>query len=262
MNVIMKATDNINLSLLGTVLLASCLITSAGAADLTVTNTFVDGNVLSAGELNTNFDDVKTAVDDNNTKIGANTTDITSNASNITTNASDIGTNAVNIGINSSAVTDHGTRIIDLESASPAVGHIALTATLSGAVSGSLVDASSTTVTSTMFPKPSDYVTGTITLKALVSGCAGKNVRVSISRTGVNVGINGGFFVILPPSQTVFIPLGVGFPTPYYVVEVTTTATSFYELNRVSLQRSGADVLDTCTTTLKVEGFIVEYPRG
>ena len=62
MNIKMKATNNINLSLLGTVLLASCLFTSAGAAPLTVTNTFEHGKVLTADELNTNFGEVEAAV--------------------------------------------------------------------------------------------------------------------------------------------------------------------------------------------------------
>lgn len=266
------------------------ILTSQLVAAASITDVYTAGNPVTV----TTMDNIKSAVNDNDTRVGdnataigdnatdigdnataiggntgnittntgnitTNTSDITSNASDITTNASDIGTNAVNIGINSSAVTDHGTRIIDLESASPAVGRIALTATLSGVVSGNLVDAATTTVTSTMFPEPSDYVSGTITLKALVSGCSGNNVRLSISRTGVNVGVNSLLF-IAPPLQTVFIPTAPIFQ--FQVVEVATTATSFFDLNSVSLNRFGADALDTCASALSVRGFIVEYPRG
>ncbi len=206
-----------------------------------ITDTYTAGDPLTATTMN----NIKSAVNDNDMRVGGNT--------------GDIATNAINIGINDSAITDHETRITDLESASPAVGRIALTSTVSGVVSDPLPDALTTTATSTMFTTPSDYVTGTITLKALISGCSGSNVQVSISSGGVNVGSNSLFF-IFPTSQTVFIPTSAFLS--FEVVEVATTVSGFSDLNNISLARFGADALDTCATDLTVQGFIVEYPRG
>ena len=70
MNIKMKTTNNFNLSLLGTVLLAASIFTSVDAASLTVTNDFVNLQVLSATDLNLNFTETETAVNDNNSRIG------------------------------------------------------------------------------------------------------------------------------------------------------------------------------------------------
>ena len=69
MNIKMKATNNTNISFLGAVLLAGCLFTSANAANLAVTKTFVDTEVLNAADLNNSFTEVEAAVNDNDTRI-------------------------------------------------------------------------------------------------------------------------------------------------------------------------------------------------
>jgi hypothetical protein len=65
----MKTKNDTSISLTGAVLLTAFIFTSVEAAPLTVTNTFADGDVLTAGELNTNFGEVETAVNDNDTNI-------------------------------------------------------------------------------------------------------------------------------------------------------------------------------------------------
>lgn len=67
----MKTNNEFSFSLTGAVLLTAFIFSSVEAGPLTVTNTFTDGNVLTADELNTNFGDVKTAVDDNDARITA-----------------------------------------------------------------------------------------------------------------------------------------------------------------------------------------------
>ena len=129
-----------------------------------------------------------------------------------------------------------------------------------GTPSLGLLDGVSSSAISTNFPTPSDYVSGTVTIKALISGCGGNNVLVSISRSGLNVGSNG-LLIILPTTQVVAIPPNPSLFT-FFVVEVSTTVSGFFDLNRVSLARIGADALDTCAGTLNVQGYIIEYPRG
>lgn len=250
-------------------------LTSLSAQAGEVTSTFAAGDTLTA----TKMTEIKDAVNDNNAKvvnnisnIGVNSADISTNTTNIgintgligtntadiSTNTGDIGTNTTNIGINSADITAQDTRITDLEGASPAIGRIALTVS-DGTPTKLLADGVSSFARSTVFPTPSDYVTGTITLKALVSGCDGSNVSVSISKGGVNTGSNSLLF-ILPVFQTVSIPTSAAFT--FSVAEVTMTISSFSDLNTVSLNRDGAGVSDTCTSSLNVQGFIVEYPRG
>ncbi len=67
----MKTKNDISILLTGAVLLTAFIFTSVEAAPLAVTNFFVDGNVLTADELNTNFGDVEAAVNDNDTRINA-----------------------------------------------------------------------------------------------------------------------------------------------------------------------------------------------
>jgi len=75
------------------IFLATCFIgAQSWAGSVTVPNTFVDGNTASAGEVNANFDAVKSAVDDNDKRITSNADDININASNITAN-----TNAISL---------------------------------------------------------------------------------------------------------------------------------------------------------------------
>ena len=76
MNIKMKTTNNFNLSLLGSVLLAAFIFTSVDAAPLTVTKTFAAPEVLNDFDLNNSFDEVEAAVNDNDGSIGINTTAI------------------------------------------------------------------------------------------------------------------------------------------------------------------------------------------
>jgi len=215
--------------------LSSQLVTAGS-----ITDTYATGDTLTATTLN----NIKDAVNDNNTRI--------------INNISSIGINTTNIDINSADITAHDARITDLENASPAIGRIALSVS-DGTPTKTLADATSSSATSDVFPTPSDYVSGTVTIKALISGCGGSNVSVSINKGGVNVGSNSLIF-ILPTFQTVSIPLGAGFT--FSVVEVTMTTTSLTDLNTISLTRSGASASDLCSGGLTVQGFIVEYPRG
>ena len=213
-----------------------------------ITDTYTTGDTLTATTLN----NIKSSVNDNDANVGANTTAIG-------VNSGLVGTNTINIGINSGGITAHDARITDLEGASPATGRIALTVS-DGTPTKLLADAVSSSATSTAFPIPSDYVAGgTVTIKALVSSCSGFNARVSISRNGVSAGSNS-TLSILPTAQTIFIPAAPIFS--FFVVEVTTTTTFLSDLNFVTLTRFGADSNDTCSGSLVVRGYIVEYPRG
>ena len=213
-----------------------------------ITDTYTTGDTLTTMTLN----NIKSAVNDNDTRVGGNATAIGVNTGNISTNG-------INIGINSGGITAHDARITDLEGASPATGRIALTVS-DGTPTKPLVDAVSSSATSTAFPTPSDYVAGgTVTIKALVSGCGGSNAHFSISRNGVSVGSNP-LFTIVPSTQTISIPAGGA--STFFVVEVTTTTNFLSDLNFVTLTRFGADINDTCSSALVVRGYIVEYPRG
>lgn len=213
-----------------------------------IADTYTSGDTLTATTLN----NIKSSVNDNDANIGTNTTAIG-------VNSGIVDANTINIGINSAGITAHDARITDLEGASPATGRIALTVS-DGTPTKSLADAVSSSATSTAFPIPSDYVAGgTVTIKALVSGCGGSNVRVSINREGVSVGSNS-FLFIFPEFQTISIPAGAIFT--FFVEEVTTTTTFLSDLNFLTLTRDGADANDTCSGSLIVRGYIVEYPRG
>ena len=275
---------------IGIIALAITLIlTSQLVAAASITDTYTAGNPVTV----TTMDNIKAAVNDNDTRVGDNTTaignnaasiggnttaiggnttatgvnsgligtnitDISTNSGLIGTNSTDISTNTINIGINSASITAHDARITDLEGASPATGRIALTVS-DGTPTKALANSVSSSAISTAFPIPSDYVAGTVTIKALVSGCGGFNARVSISRNGVSVGSNPLIFIV-PTAQTISIPAAPIFS--FFVVEVTTTTTSLSDLNFVTLTRIGADANDTCTGSLVVRGYIVEYPRG
>ncbi len=66
-------------------IIASALMlsmTSAVAGNVTISNTFQSGTPASAGEVNQNFTDVKTAVDDNNTRINNNASALSTHESN------------------------------------------------------------------------------------------------------------------------------------------------------------------------------------
>jgi hypothetical protein len=82
----------------------------ATAGPLNVTNTFQANTPATAASVNQNFTDVKTAVDDNDGRI--------------TGNAAAIGSNRTDIDINTAAVSDHGGRIVDLESGGGSVVNV------------------------------------------------------------------------------------------------------------------------------------------
>lgn len=229
------------------IILTLAVLTSLAAQAGEVTSTFTAGDTLTA----TKMTEIKDAVNDNNAKI-------LNNIANIGTNSAEIGSNTTNIGINSADISAHDARITDLENTSPAIGRIAVSVS-DGTPTKTLADAVQSSAISDVFPTPSDYVSGTVTIKALISGCGGSNVSVSISKGGVNAGSNSLIFII-PTFQTVSIPANGTFS--FSVVEVTMTTTSLTDLNTISLTRSGANATDSCSTNLTVQGFIVEYPRG
>ncbi|MEM7208789.1 MAG: hypothetical protein AAF434_13270 [Pseudomonadota bacterium] len=100
-------------------------IATAHAGDLTIPNTFVNGEATDATTMNSNFTAVETAVDDNDarittnstsistntTAIQSNDTDIANNATGVAANATDIGTNATDIGTNATGVSTNASGI-------------------------------------------------------------------------------------------------------------------------------------------------------
>ncbi len=255
MNVIMKATDNINLSLLGTVLLASCLFTLAGAAPLTVTNTFVDGNVLSAGELNTNFGDVKTAVDDNNTKIGDNTESIGANATAIGVNSTAIGDNTTAIGDNGADITINRTDIDELQAANSYVSKV-FNASIRYQIPVLSNTAGITTVRVWVNNRTKTTCTmTTTTTNAVDSWHVGANTKST-------------FFIFPTYFDTSLAGVVGGFP----LTTTTTTIVEIFNMNvdvsskdfvYLSLSRNETASSDTCNAgDVSVRGAMVTYPGG
>jgi len=221
-------------------------------------NTFSAGSTARAGEVNANFEAVRAEVD--------------GNANDISTNANDISSNASAISANTSSITA-------LESKSPAIGRFLVpVANVSGGTAdintlnntARLPDAETTTVYGNSFGKPSDYVSGDITLSAIISDCAGSSIAYQTDHPAtqtVYIGANGGFQLVNSCNgncPTASIPADTGtFPfSTWYAVEVSSTLTSFADITRPYFTRRGAEANDTCTGTLTVHGFIVEYPRG
>lgn len=235
MNIKMKTKSDISISLTGAVLLTALILASVEAAPLSVSNDFTDGNVLKADELNVNFVEVEEAVNDNDTKVGI------------------------------------------LERKSPAIGRlvvpvvaVSIGATISGA-QGILPDAQSTTAFGGSFGMPTDYVSGDVTVKAVVSGCAGSIIAHRSSQPSldqVNIGANTGFFILACIDfgcPTVSIPPNINnfpFPATSFAVEVVRTYSSISDINTPAFGRLGTNLGDACTGSLTVEGFIIEYPRG
>lgn len=61
-------------------LVVSLVGTQVWAGNVSIPNTFTDGTTASAGEVNENFNAVKTGVNDNDSRINRNISDITTNA--------------------------------------------------------------------------------------------------------------------------------------------------------------------------------------
>ena len=212
--------------------------------DLTIPKTWVPDEALNAADLNDNFQAVETEVDDNNSRITTVET----------------------------AVDDNDLRITTLEGKSPDIGRIVvpvISVSGGGTISGStgvLPDAATSSAFGGSFGSPSDYVSGDITISALVSGCGGSTiVHENLGLDRVNIGSNSSFFVIsctaTSTCPTLSIPSSPLFT--YEVVEaVAPSITSLGDINTPRFTRLGNEASDICTGSIVVEGFIIEYPRG
>jgi len=267
-----------------TLLIASSLLITnfAYASQLSVPNSFSSNTPAVADEVNGNFTSVQDAVNDNDTRLTAVESTLNSTTATATTNAAGVNSNATSISTNSDDITSANTaisdnagnisanlanidandgRISDLESASPAMGRIMLPVANPNSNFFTNLEETGTTSSaySTTFTKPHDYVSGNFTVKALVSGCAGTNARVTLNKITNKIGLNGLAFGT-PATQTISIPTA-GF-LQYHIVAVSGTFSSFADLNYMYLSRTPADAADTCTSNLTVRGFLLEYPRG
>lgn len=72
---------------------ASIFAINVSAGDLTIANTYVEGETLTASSLNENMTAVKTAVDDNNARINDNKTQVDANKAQVTDNKTQIDAN-------------------------------------------------------------------------------------------------------------------------------------------------------------------------
>lgn len=115
--------------IVGTLLVA--LVLGSVIYAVTVPNTFVDGTVISAADINANFTGLATAVTANEGAVTANAATGTANASGVATNVTDIGTNTANIGTNNTIIAantsgvaanlaaENGTEVVYLKDVKP-----------------------------------------------------------------------------------------------------------------------------------------------
>lgn len=180
--------------------------------------------------------------------------------------------------LSSTVWADSNNRIENAKSKPPATGRILVPvvtvlgegATLNNLKSGLLPTAVSSTAIGGKFTKPDDYVSGDITLKAIISGCAGSAIAItdtySPAVTRINIGAN--FFSPLGFScvgfsgcPTISMPINEP-PALFTTIAVSSTLESFADINSPLFVRSGDDINDDCAGDITVHGFIVEYPKS
>ena len=189
------------------------------AGDLAIPKTWTAPEVLTAADLNTNFQEVEAEVDDNNDRISL------------------------------------------LESPSATTGRLSLNPSITAGSTFTLDEAGGATSSTVSFGAPADYTSGgsnDVTIKAYISGCAGSDVSVSLSRRGYNLGSNGSLF-LFPTFTTISIRSGALFT--FFIEEVVINTTGFSDINEVTFQRSPTAAADTCTSDLFLRLITVDYPR-
>lgn len=250
------------------------------AGDADVPHTFQPDTPAIAGEVNDNFNSLETAIDDNHSRISnqqsqitGNDGDIADHKSRISTNETDIADHESRVNQNTLDVSDNEARITDLESRSPTMGRIVVPVvdvTIGASIDsgyGILPDDVSTTAYGGTFGMPTDYQSGSVTVKAMISGCEGSTVAYQTSHPILNrVDVGDNF----NPINLSCLGAGGNCPTVsisvsqlgFYVVEVSGGGGSLKDLNQPRFTRAGSNTADTCNAPIELRAFVIEYPRG
>lgn len=113
--------------------------------------------------------------------------------------------------------------------------------------------------------KPGNYddtMSTTVTMKPIISGCRGSNVRINVKSYSYNLGDN--VFFYLPPvatDKTISIPPG-GLLAGTYLATDSWTRSGMGDMLALTVYRIGDHAEDTCTTDIRLWGVDVIYPYG
>lgn len=109
---------------------------------------------------------------------------------------------------------------------------------------------------------PADYVSGTSLVLPYWSGCEGTDVRLGFTSRGYNTGDNANSITsptVLTKSISNAAVNTFRISTSLHLITTNISSSNFITF---SVGREGADVLDTCTSNLKLWGVKIIYPTS